>query len=484
MTHDFRSIDWGSDEAKGDDKLATYFVNPPDYEDIFTGTKRYVIGRKGTGKSAIIQRLKLKADESALDFYADLSLRAFPLNDLKELGDRSQRDKSKFVPIWQFLIYTELARLISQDNGALPLADVADLKTFLSLNNLDSDFGFSNTLTLLKRSNSKIKIAAKWIEGEHSTGNEKEATVEIHYQKIVKALEDRLRKISSDSAYWIFIDELDEGFRAGDQSFRLLLLALIRAIEDSAIILRTSNFLFRPLLVLRSDIFDRLEDNDLNKIDDFVIRLRWTSAADHVENSLKRIIVERIRSSLGNVDDAWESIAYDADPDLPLVVDSLWQYIANRTYERPRDAIKFMKCCRKQIASGQKLIFSQVKSAEDEYSAWLYKELKDEIHSHLPCWKQALDCITRIGTGRFSTSELHHELSQESQVTLWINSTSRSYNDVMEILFDFGVIGNLDTNKRWLFKYKDEDLTWNPKMDIIVHFGLNKKLKLLKSRRI
>ncbi len=483
MTHDFRSIDWGSDEAKGDDKLATYFVNPPDYDGIFPGEKRYIIGRKGTGKSAVIQRLKLKADDSALDFYADLSLRAFPLNDLKELGDRGQRDKSKFVPIWHFLIYTELAKLISQDHGALPMADVADLRTFLTLNNLDSDFGFSNTLTLLKRSNSKIKIAAKWIEGEHTTGSDREATVEIHYQKIVKALEDRLRRITSNSTYWIFIDELDEGFRAGDQSFRLLLLALIRAIEDSSIILRSANFMFRPLLVLRSDIFDRLEDNDLNKIDDFVIRLRWTSAADHVENSLKRIIVERIRSSLGNIEDAWESIAYDTDPDLPSVVTSLWQYIASRTYERPRDAIKFMKYCRKQIASGQKITFAQVKSAEDEYSAWLYKELKDEIHSHLPCWKQALDCITRIGTGKFSTADLHDELSRENQVTLWVNSTSRSYNDVMEILFDFGVIGNLDANKRWLFKYKDEDLTWNPKMDVIVHFGLNKKLKLVRKIR-
>lgn len=483
MQHDFRSIDWGSDEAKGDDKLATYFVNPPDYDELFSGTKRYVIGRKGTGKSAVIQRLKLMAESSALDFYTDLSLRAFPLNDLKELGDRGQRDKSKFAPIWQFLIYTELARLITQDYGALPMAEVEDLKTFLSLNSLDSDFGFTNTITLLKKNSSKIKIAANWIEGEHTAENGKQATLEIHYQKVVKALEIKLKKITSNSTYWIFIDELDEGFRAGDQTFRLLLLALIRAIEDTAVSLRSSHFSYRPLLVLRSDIFDRLEDNDLNKIDDFVIRLRWTSAADHVENSLKRIIVERIRSSLGDISDPWGEIAYDSDPNLPPAVNSLWQYIANRTYERPRDAIKFMKYCRKQLASGQKLTFLQVKAAEDEYSAWLYKEIKDEIHSHLPCWKQAMDCITRIGTGIFSTAELHDELSRENQVSLWINSTSHSYNDVMESLFDFGVIGNLDSNKRWLFKYKDEDLTWNPKMDVIVHFGLNKKLKLIKKKR-
>lgn len=477
---DFKSINWGSDEAKGDDDLAQYFVKPPEYDDIFTGGKRYVVGRKGTGKSAVIQRLKLRAEAEPLAFFSDLTLRDFPLHDLRNLGDKSQRDKSRYTPVWIFLIYVEIVKQITRDHGAINEEDVDELKTFLALNNLASDVGFIHTVKELRKKNAKLKILAKWLEGELGTERSDESVIDVHYHKVAKAIEGKLLRISSNSEYWLFIDELDEGFRAGDQSFRLLLLALIRAVEDSSIHLRRATFKFRPVLVLRSDIFDRLEDNDLNKLDDYIIRLRWTSAADHVQNSLKRIITERIVSSRGSTNDPWGEVVYDDDSELPNGVDSLWQYSANRTYERPRDIIKFMKYCAKHAEPGKRLTFKQAKAAEDEYSAWLYKELKDEIHSYLPCWKSALDCITRIGTGKFSRIDLETELLSEPSISEWANQNGRSINDIMETLFDFGVIGNLDTNGRWLFKYKDEDLSWNPKMNVIVHFGLNKKLKLIK----
>ena len=102
----FSDIDWGEDEAKNDESLDRYFVEFPGYEKILTGKKRYIIGRKGTGKSAILQKLRLQANSDATSFYSDISLRDFPLNDFKALGDRSLQDKSKYVSAWKFLILT------------------------------------------------------------------------------------------------------------------------------------------------------------------------------------------------------------------------------------------------------------------------------------------------------------------------------------------------------------------------------------------
>jgi len=128
-------------------------------------------------------------------------------------------------------------------------------------------------------------------------------------------------------------------------------------------------------------------------------------------------------------------------------------------------------------------LFRHVYAAENDYSSWLYKEIRDEISSHLPCWKAALDCITRLGVWRFTTAEISEELSRDAAVKKWVESNSSSYDSVIEHLYDFGVIGNIEDNNRWLFKYKDEDLSWNPKMDLVVHFGLNKKLKLKAKRK-
>jgi Cdc6-like AAA superfamily ATPase len=90
---DFWKIHWGLDEAKGDDKLNTYFSEIPEYEGIKNGEYRYIIGRKGTGKTAIIEQLTNEIEGSYDKFYKYLSLKNFPIQSLRGLKDKSQGDK-------------------------------------------------------------------------------------------------------------------------------------------------------------------------------------------------------------------------------------------------------------------------------------------------------------------------------------------------------------------------------------------------------
>lgn len=479
-TLDFSSVDWGPDEAKGDQRLLDYFVLFPEFSSIRNGTYRYVIGRKGAGKTAIIERVRLETRDDPLTFHSSLSLREFPVHEFRDLRDKNYRDKSQFVSAWLLLLYVEVAKLITKDNGAEPRELVDDISAFLSANGLSNNVGFTQTVSTLRKTDHKLKVSAKWIEGETASGSQTQSQAIVHYQKVVELLCSKIETIHSSSHYWIFMDELDEGYRAGDPGLRLILLALLRAVEDSAIKLRFSGITYRPLLVLRSDIFDRLEDNDLNKLDDHVLRLRWHSKDDNDIYSLRKVVNARINASLPNLKgDAWERIANERDSKIPDGVNSLWSYMANRTYERPRDIIKFLKYCQKKSGRG-KLTFESVKAAEIEYSDWLYREIRDEIHSYLPCWRESLQCITRVGTGKIKTAEYKSHLESDGAIKKWFDDEGGSVEKITETLFDFGVIGNLDESRRWLFKYKDYDLAWNPEMDLIVHWGLHKKLRLLR----
>lgn len=474
----FTSVDWGPDEAKGDTKLLDYFFLFPDFESVKNGSYRYVIGRKGSGKTAIIERIRLEKEDDPLNFYSSLSLRSFPVQEFRHLKDKNYRDKSQFVSAWLLLLYVELAKLIAKDNGAEPRETVEEIAAFLQINGLSENIGFTETVSTLRKTENKLKISAKWIGGESLSGTHIQSQATVHYQQVVDILCSKIRSISSSSEYWIFMDELDEGYRAGDEALRLLLLALLRAVEDSAINLKDVNFKYRPLLVLRSDIFDRLEDNDLNKLDDYILRLKWRALDNDNVFSLRKVVDERIKASIPDIEgDVWEAIADDNDPQLPSPVPSLWSYLANRTYERPRDIIKFLKFCKKKAGKGP-LNLESVKAAEIDYSNWLYNEIRDEIHSYLPCWREALHCITRVGTGKISTSDYYAHLEKDIEVKNWIDAEGKTYGMITEILFDFGVIGNLDKKSRWLFKYKDQDLAWNPDMDLIVHWGLHKKLRI------
>ena len=130
----FSDIDWGEDEAKNDDSLERYFVEFPGFNEVLEGKKRYIIGRKGTGKTAILQKIRLQSCSDPLSFYADISLRDFPLNDFKSLGDRSLQDKSKYVSAWKFILLMEFAGLIIQDNSIVEFDVLEALKSLIDQN--------------------------------------------------------------------------------------------------------------------------------------------------------------------------------------------------------------------------------------------------------------------------------------------------------------------------------------------------------------
>ncbi|EJN06128.1 P-loop ATPase, Sll1717 family [Herbaspirillum sp. YR522] len=477
---DFRNVDWGPDEAKNDPNLPGYFVATPEFSEIEEGNIRYIIGRKGTGKTAIVEKIKQRVSKDAMGFHSNLSLRNFPVQEFRELRDKGFRDKAQFVSIWSFLIYIEIAKIISKDNGATSQDDADELRKFLLENGLNTESGFASTVNILRKSDAKVKVSTSWLDGEASKGTQSQFTTPVHYQKIVDKIEELIKNNESSSEYWLFIDELDEGFRAGDQNLRLLLLGLLRAVEDTSLSLKSANIKYRPLVALRSDIFDRLEDNDLNKLDDYIFRLHWTSREEKDTYALKLIADARIKNSipaLGNSPQAWEEIVDNLN--VPSFTTSVWAFMASRTYDRPRDIIKFLKSCRKHSPSGV-LSFDAVKMAEDTYSDWLYREIRDEIHSYLPCWRESLQCISRIGYGRFNGAELYKEFRSDRTIAKWLTEEQKEPEDLAETLFDFGVLGIYDG--RWLFKYKDEDLAWNPTSELIVHFGLCKKLRVTRSR--
>lgn len=475
----FGKINWGPDEAKGDNQLQNYFLKIPDYDKLIAGEKRFVIGRKGTGKTAILQKIVIDSKSNPLFFCRELTLKEFPITDLRMLRDRSMQDKSQYVNIWSFLILVETAKLAIQDEGTKNLNSYVELKNFIS-NNFPNRFGgFTDTVKILKSKEAKVSIAPSILGGEYGDSREAESTIQIHYSKVIDFLKEQISIVQTASSYFILFDELDEGYKASDTNKRLLLLSLFRAAENLAIYFRGSTINFRPVIALRSDIYDNLEDNDLNKYDDYLIRLDWQSR-NRFNYSLKELINVRIRASLSIPDnlEPWNVVAIENDQSIRLRNKSLWNYLQNRTFERPRDIIKFMKYCQ-EMHSGGTLDFYTVSQAEIKYSGWFYREFRDEIQSHFPAWKSALSAIQKLGLGMMNRDKLKNALTAETEIEAYLDANKKDIDDVLEILFDYGILGNLDDNGRWVFKYKDHDYRWNSSKRIIVHFGFHKKLSLL-----
>ncbi|MEP5341118.1 MAG: hypothetical protein ABJL44_10045 [Algibacter sp.] len=474
--NDFKKVNWGPDDAKGDRQLRKYFVKIPEYDGIKNGDYRYIIGRKGTGKTAIIEQIANEASNDYSSFAKYLSLRSFPIQTIRELKDRTLGNKSQFVPIWTFLVLTEIAKLIIQDSKIENTENVIELKKFIKIN-FPSNLGFAETLKNLKTNQNKVSVVAKLIGFENTSGSAKETTTYVHFQKASEILMKLIKSTTSTCTFYLLFDELDEGYSANDKNLNLLLLSLFRAVENTFLDLK-DNLNIRPVLALRSDIFNNLEDNDLNKLDDYIINLKWTKEY-HTSYSIYDLINARINASINvrNRNRAWEQITVNNDRNIPKKINNLWEFIYNRTFERPRDVIKFMKYCQKQNIKG-KLTFQTVRTAEIEYSEWFYREFRDEIQSHLPIWQESTHAFMKLNKGLVTFDEIKKELDSDSKVVNYLKNNNKNHEDLLETLFDFGLIGTLSDSKRWFFKYKDHNLPFSHKQKMILHFGFTRKFRI------
>ena len=472
--YNFSSINWGEDDGTGDSGLREYFVEIPEYKQILNGDIRYIIGRKGTGKSAIAEKIRIDVSQRHDWFYCDLSLKDFPLGSFRSLEDKSQRGKSKYVPAWKFLICARLISLILNDCSC-DGKDKDILEEFMMQNFPNINVGFSEILTNVTSNKLKVKIPHSF---DFELGSDAKCQTFVHYQRATDSIVDLIKNIHTESYFFMIFDDLDEDFTSKDESIRLILLSLFRAIELLyKEFSRISTINFRPVLLLRSDIFDCLRDNDLNKLDDYIFRLNWSKYAG-TPYDLKSVVEARIKASLKNKKLSWDDVAEDYDENRSRQLHSLWEYMVNRTYERPRDIIKFLKFCRKKSYKG-KLNVDTVKNAEFEYSNWLFRELDDEIYTHEAIWNKASMMISNIGTNYFDITELEKQFNGDEEISSYLISNNKTAIQLIEILFNFGIIGTIEPiSKRWIFKYKDYDLPFNKKAKLIVHYGLVKKFRV------
>ncbi len=481
----FSEINWGDDEAKNDERLDTYFVEFPEFDRILVGEKRFVIGRKGTGKTAILQKIRSDSADDATKLYKNISLRDFPLNDFKAMGDRSYQNKSKYISAWKFVLLTELASLIIEDQSFAFNEEVTRLKSFIDLN-FPEGISVPSIITTLQKRHQKLTWSPL-SSLNLNVGKEKEvqSTGEVHFHKIVQELERVLLSFSGESTYYLLIDELDEGYNSRNDNLNLVILALLRAADEIFGRFKTqSGIECIPIVVLRSDIFEHLEDNDLNKLDDYILRLNWTTD-EKSPWSLKMIAEKRIAALVQekypdldlSFDDYWGLIADEGS-----VVHGLWQNICILTFTRPRDIVKLLKYCKTKMHGNERLNFRHVTEAIGDYSNWFYNEFRDEVQSFFPVWKESLNCIASIAKGRETVSELMSELIRHPAIKEWCDNNQKQPEDIINILFNYSVIGCINANGRWLFKYTDVDLEFMTTYPYYcVHFGLCKKLRIERS---
>lgn len=460
------------------ENMCKYFFSDKDLSLVKDGKKCYVIGRKGAGKSAICQYLVNNPNYN--QFAQKLTFKNFPFNELYSLSDPSYTKPNQYITLWKYLIYSTICKLFVR-NESIDYEIRSDLENIYP----------QNSTKQLRReikewTGADFELGIKDIHGKIGVQASQRVN-SISWIDKVDILEDLILTSCDNSTYYIVFDELDEDYGtikdAGELEYNYipLLTSLFKAVQSVRSTFINSGFKIFPIVFLRDDIYAQIKDADKNKWSDFKHNLEWNQV--DIKNLLAYRISKEIATDDITFDAAWfkifnkkNKITYGMDHSK---VTDYFSFISNSTYLRPRDFIKYIKCCCDEaIKRNARFIDDRIiKDVDREFSNYMINEIKDELYPILPDIDKILTIISNIRKLIFRPHEFITEYNRAYKKGI---VQEKNVDFILETLFNFSVIGNQHRtiHSRHFFKYQHTNMTYNKDENIVIHRGLFKALQL------
>lgn len=455
-----------------------YFYHTRIVNRILSGNKLYVVGRKGTGKTAISEHLDNKNESG---YYSQkLTFKNFPFNNLYELQDKGFTKPNQYITLWKYLIYSTICKLMSRN----PSVGLETREKLHSIFNDDIENALPNAIDRWTSLKFDIKILGTGI-GFGTDKKTEEKGGSDNWIERVDILENFLKGQIGADKYLIMFDELDEDYKdiiepEKYKQYTDLLTSLFKAVQD--IRARFSTRKLYPVVFIRDDIYEILQDPDKTKWLDYKADLEWD------EDSIKNMLAFRLSravSETGEIQEftkIWQSLFTPGNVrygDGKRKSMTPFSYITRSSFLRPRDYIRYLQVCAEMtLEKGFDYIEpTTLSEADTAFSNYLRSELEDEIHGAIPDIHKILDIFTTLRKQTLRIEEFVASFNQASESGLIKTKDSQF---VLQMLFHFSIIGNQPKQVSYqVFRYKNKEARLNMSENIILHRGLFRALQIL-----
>lgn len=363
--------------------LDAAFYDWQDYKILAEGDGRFlVVGRRGTGKSALTYRLMKdwKAQKNFVVVVAPNEEDVFGLRAAaSKYGQSLTRIRSAIKTGWRYALIMELASSLEQYYKTQNLISAsvinAPLKKWKGLGD--------NIISRLKRTLNEAIII-----GESPEESISELSVRLNLNLLTNEL-DNLLKIAGKKVM-ILIDRLDEGYEPDEVGIGIV-DGIIYGSDD----LRTKTSNIRTILFLRDNIFRAIQiaDHDFTRnIEGSVLRLHWDV------QELFYLVCKRIRQAF-NIEiesdvKVWNSVTANE-----LHGREGFKSCLKLTLYRPRDLISLLNTAfynaRKQ--SRKVLIVEDLDASANHISEIRFDDLRKEYSSVFPGIDEVAKSLASFG---------------------------------------------------------------------------------------
>lgn len=491
---DFSTIEsFGAADADNDVLLLDCFEDHEAYTAAKNHRRYLVIGRKGSGKTAIFRKLVSERSYNRLSHGHSFSDYPWFHHDKQKKTGVPEAECFRYS--WEYVILISLAKMIVSSGLDVwsdeALEAMSRLETFLIDTYGSKDPALNRVFSPETRLKLKPSLTAGWGPVKATISAE---MIDVDYLPTIiyevndALLETVIRCLNPDVDYHICFDELDRGFVSGDENYRQRLSGLLIAARDFNRRLRQSGKRASVVIFLRDDILRHLKFEDQSKlVEDFASLIEWDKPS--TGKSLKSVMAKRFSKLLGLTEaEAWD-LVFNEDQQMPGR-QSKYQHVLDRTFKRPRDIIKFsnevLRSYKQNGSSTGRFENKDIIAGREEHSKYMRKELANEMQQHFPAEITAFDLLRVIGFLSF-TLERMKEVHRDYIAT---GREIPPYPTVLRALYEFSVVGYLKVGgagggSEWVWRYEDTDAEYDERATIFrVHSGLKEVLGLKQGRAV
>jgi molybdopterin-guanine dinucleotide biosynthesis protein len=471
--------------------LPNYYVETDEFQRAIRGEVNLLVGRKGTGKTALFYELRRSIRKSAShNIILDLKPEGYQLTKLKEdvLQYLSRGSATHLVSaFWEYLILMEIANKIIDVDQDRHTRDHRRFERYQRLRDtyyqddiMTVQGDFSERMSALSDSISEVFIEKfKPSNGAAEISLDNASITELLHTEYIPALRDSIVDyLSIDGELWVLFDNIDKGWNVlgVTPEDTTLVTSLIESSRKIIRRFRAKIDVANIILFLRNGVYQLLMEGNPDYGKEARATLDW-----HDKDRLRRIIEERIRFSL-NERSTESSRARHNEVFVPTVkgVETI-DFMIEHSLFRPRNLIRLFTLARGiAINRGNRRIEGDdFVAAVASYSEELLLDLSRELRDIVP---ESDDILYIFFSEKesYTHKELHSLFEKKGL-------SSEQSSKLLETMLYYGALGMAEMEKNPVFIY---DVGYNmkkfraihdknPKAEYFIHRALHPSLGII-----
>lgn len=420
--------------------LAGYYLRLDQYDRTIKGEVNLVVGRKGSGKTALFIQVRDRIRNVKQNIVVDLKPEGYQLIKMKEellayLTEGARRHL--ITAFWEYLLLLEIAyKLLEKDRQVYKHNhDIynlyVELETAYKVEDFTSGGDFSERLLVLsQRLSTMYQSRFGTLPGQKLTAQE---VSELVYGHDIRQLRDRIsRYLERKQMVWVLFDNLDKGWSTQgiDPIDAIVLRCLIDAGRKLERDMRKAGHEVHCVIFIRNDVYEHLMQNSADYGKEMRVVLDWTDS-----DLLREMLRLRLVSGVSEASEREFSHIW------PLICvshykgDDTSSYIIDRSLMRPRNVLKIFGHCRgfANNLNHQKITGEDIEKGMLAYSHDLLIELDRELSD---VFSGAKDLIYH-----FIDAKITMSLPELAQLVESAGILSEAVNKVIDFLLYYGIIG-------------------------------------------